>query len=707
MNVRRLIPLACALQIGLFGTLLDAQRGAAPSTPARVPQPVARQMAAEYRQLVEQYLHGDPDSAVSVIRTWQIASVEAVQDVQPWDRMTLRAAAMLEADAALASARDVVWVGGRPPPPSQSRAYADVSARLSLAIRWLELADKIKPADESRFRRRWQVAVGRLLLWQGFDQLADMILGDAILLFPTDPDVLLAYGTARETAAVSVRPGLAWLIGSANGGYGAQRERGMLLDDARRYLSRASTATPVSPETRLRLAHVRSLQHDENAARALLENLKSANPPPPVTYLAALMLARIKERDGDLKAAAEIYQHAQQLLPGSQTAYVAHARALQASGRLRESVDVLRGMLTRRDRIADPWILYPLGLDEKNTSLDALRAEVQQQSRPTAAEERAAETTPANAGASFEVPADAPQSNDAILLDVLVTRDQRLVSGLTAAAFDVRHDEAPQQVELVTIDTLPVDVRLVIDVNGTVDGDRLARVKAGATELVTRLRPADRAELLSFSDEIRLLEGLTSDRQALAAAIERIAPDGATSRLADFGISPRHRPVLVDATFTALALPSTPGRRTLVLVYATGRDSASWLSPADVVDAAASSGTIVYAVRAPEPDLVDRDRVVDAGRLRSWLDKEPFLLREAFLPVLTDATGGEVLRAVSVDDLPATFASAASRFQQRYRLKYSPTVKQTSGRHTVEIRMKDRTMRAVAKSIISRAREPR
>lgn len=707
MNVRRLVPLACALQIGLFATLLDAQRGAAPPAPARVPQPVAREMAGEYRQFVEQFLHGDAESAVNVIRTWQIASVEAVQDVQPWDRMILRAAAMLETDAALASARDVVWVGGRPLPPSQSRAYADVSARLSLAIRWLELADKIKPADESRFRRRWQVAVGRLLLWEGFDQLADMILGDAILLFPTDPDVLLAYGTARETAALSVRPGLAWLIGSANGGYGAQRDRGMLLDDARRYLSRASTAAPASPETRLRLAHVRMLQHDENAARALLEELKSARPPPPVAYLAALMLGRIKERDGDLKAAAETYQDAQQLRSGSQTAYVAHAQALQASGRLRESIDVLRVMLTRRDHIADPWILYPLGLDEKNTSLDALRAEIQQQSRPTAAQERAAETTAANTGASFEVPADAPQSNDAILLDVLVTRDQHPVSGLTAAAFDVRHDETPQRVELVGIDTLPVDVRLVVDINGTLDGDRLGRVKAAATELVTRLRPADRAELLSFSDDIRLLEGLTSDRQALAAAIERIAPDRATSRVADAGISPRHRPVLVDATFTALALPATPGRRTLVLVYATGRDSASWLSPADVIDVAASSGTIVYAVRAPEPDLVDRDRVLDGSRLRGWLYKEPFLLREAFLPVLTDSTGGEVLRAVSVDDLPATFASAVSRFQQRYRLKYSPTVKQTSGRHTVEIRMKDRSMHAVARAIISRAREPR
>jgi VWFA-related protein len=707
MNVRRLVPLACALPIGLFATLLDAQRGATPPAPARVPQPVAREMAAEYRQLVEQFLHGDAESAVNVIRTWQIASVEAVQDVQPWDRMTLRAAAVFETDAALASARDVVWVGGRPLPPSQSRAYADVSSRLSLAIRWLELADKIKPADESRFRRRWQVALGRLLLWQGLDQLADMILGDAILLFPNDPDVLLAYGTARETAALSVRPGLAWLIGSANGGYGAQRDRGMLLDDARRYLSRASGATPASPETRLRLAHVRILQHDENAARVLLEELKSARPPPPVAYLAALMLGRIKERDGDLKAAAETYQNAQQLLPGSQTAYVAHAQALQASGQLRESIDVLRSMLTRRDHIADPWILYPLGLDEKSTSLDSLRAEIQQQSRPTAAQERAAETTSANAGASFEVPADARQSNDAILLDVLVTRDQRPVSGLTAAAFDVRHDEAPQQVELVSIDTLPVDVRLVVDINGTLDGDRLARVKAAATELVSRVRPADRVQVLSFSDDIRLIEGLTNDRQALAAAIERIAPDGTASRLADFGTSPRHRPVLVDATFTALALPATPGRRTLVLVYATGRDSVSWLSPADVVDVAASSGTIVYAVRAPEPDLVDRDRVLDASRLRGWLYKEPFLLREAFLPVLTDSTGGEVLRAVSVDDLPATFASAVSRFQQRYRLKYSPTVKPISGRHTVEIRMKDRSMHAVARAIISRAREPR
>ena len=694
--------LSSLILLFLVGSPVAVQRGAAPPPVSRVSQPVAREMAGEYRQLIEQFLRGDSESAVNVVKTWQVTSVEAVQDVQPWDRTTLRAAAMLETDAALAIGRDVVWVAGRPMPPSQSRTYQDVGSRLTLAIRWLELADKIRPADQSNFRRRWQVAVGRLLLWNGFVGHADMILGDAILLFPNDPDVLLAYGTVREAAALNLRPDLGWLTESSNAPYGAQRDRGMLLDDAKRVFTRALKAAPVSSEAKLRLAHIRLLQHDEGDASALLEDLKAPQTSAEVAYIAALLRGRMKERQNDPWAAAENYQRAQRLLSGTRSASIALAHAQYASGRFPESVEALREMLTQPGRIADPWTRYPLGLDETKTSLDNLRNEVQQQRQPVAVPASPVDTAPVNPGASFDRATAVPESTNTVVLDVLVTRDERPVAALAAADFDVRHDATRQQVELVEIDSLPIDVRLVVDFNGLAR-DHLTRVQAAATELVTHLRPADRAELLLVSDEIRLGAGLTSDRQVLAAAIDRIADLGPSSRYesgpADLGISPRYTSALVDAAFTALALPTSPGRRTLLLIYATGRDSASWLSATDVIDLAAVSSTVVYGVGTPEPEAPVRNRSVDVGQLRRWLYKEPFLLREALVPILADTTGGELLQPVAINDLPATFMSTLSRFQQRYRLKYRPDVGQKPVRHVVEVRMKDRTMRAVARPI--------
>jgi VWFA-related protein len=675
----------------LVGSHAVAQRGAAPRP---ISQPVAREMAAEYRQLIEQFLQGDSASAVHVVKTWQVTSVEAVQDVQPWDRTTLRAAAMLETDAALAIGRDVVWVAGRPLPPSQSRTFQDVGSRLTLAIRWLELADKIRPADDSGFRRRWQVAVGRLLLWNGFAEHAEMILGDASILFPNDPDVLLAYGTVREAAALNLRPDLGWVTGSAQGGYGAQNDRGMLQGDARRVFTRALRTAPASSEAKLRLAHIRLLQHEDGDASALLNELNASPPSAGVSYVAALLLGRIRERQNDLKGAVDSYQNAQRLLAGPQSASIAFAHALYASGRFREAVETLRDMLTQPTHVADPWALYALGLDQTKTSLDGLRNEVRQQPPPVTGQAPPVEKPVVNPGASFDLPLAAPESTNAVVLDVLVTRDEQPVTGLRAADFDVRHDDARQQVELVEIDSLPIDVRLVVDVNG-LSRDHLTRVKTAATALVTQLRPADRAELLIVSDEIRLGAGLTSERQVLAAAIDRIADLGTSPRYA----SPRYASALVDAAFTALALPTSPGRRTLLVIYATGRDSASWLSATDIIDLAAMSSTVVYGVRTPEPEAPVRNRSADVGQLRRWLYKEPFLLREAMVPVLADTTGGELLHPVSVNDLPATFISTLARFQQRYRLRYTPDVSQKSDRHVVEVRMKDRTMRAVARPI--------
>jgi hypothetical protein len=60
--------------------------------------------------------------------------------------------------------------------------------------------------------------------------------------------------------------------------------------------------------------------------------------------------------------------------------------------------------------------------------------------------------------------------------------------------------------------------------------------------------------------------------------------------------------------------------------------------------------------------------------------------------VLADETGGEVLHPATKDDLAATFADVLSRFQQRYRLSFTPTGFRKPGPQAIEVRMKDQTL---------------
>jgi VWFA-related protein len=646
---------------------LPAQRGRAPAAPGRPSQPVAREMAVEYRQLIDRFLDGEAESAVNVVKNWQATSVQVVQRVQAWDRMTLRAAALLETDAAFARSQELARPFGRP--NARNRPTLETGSRLMLALGWLDLADKILPQDKSPFRRQWQVAVGRALLREDFLGLADMILGDASLVFPNDPDVLLAYGTVRETAALQFTADVARSIKRSSGTTFFRHDQAMLVREARRVFGRALKASPDSREVRLRLANLRLLQSDDDAAAALLDERQATGLPPDMAYLTALLRG------------ARFYQAARQIVPTAQSAFIAHAQALRAAGLTRESVDVIRQMLTRETLGQDTWARYPFGLDESRASLDALRDQVKQRRPAAPSRVQAGSVKAFDAGATFDSPG--PNDSGRVVLDVLVTRDHRTVTGLAATDFDVRYGDARQHVELSDPQALPFDVRMAIDTGDGLDSNSVRQIVEGMRSFASRLRVDDHTELITFADEIRLAAGLTADRERLHAALGRLEKTKGTA--------------LFDATFTALALPTRPDRRTLLLVFTAGLDTGSWLPPTAPIDAAAASPVIVYAVIAPDPDLPLRQTQLDVDRLRKWLFSEPMLLREAFLPVLADETGGEVLQPATKDDLAATFADVLSRFQQRYRLSFTPTGVRKPGPQAIEVRMKDRTLTVYAR----------
>jgi len=456
----------------------------------------------------------------------------------------------------------------------------------------------------------------------------------------------------------------------------------LLIGDARRAFGRALKASPDSQEVRLRLANLRLLQSDDDAAAALLDERHATSPSPDMAFLAALLRGRLAERRNDLPAAARFYQTARQIVPTAQSAFIAHAQALRAAGQPRESVDVIRQMLTRETLGQDPWARYPFGLDESRASLDALRDQVKQQRPAAPSQVQAGSVNAFDAGVTFQAPGPNDRSGR-VVLDVLVTRDHRPVTGLAATDFDVRYGDARQQVELSDPQALAFDVRMAIDTGDGLDSNSMRQIVEGMRSFASRLRVDDHTELITFADEIRLAAGLTTDRERLHAALGRLEKAKGTA--------------LFDATFTALALPIRPDRRTLLLVFTAGLDTGSWLPPTAPIDAAAASPVIVYAVIAPDPDLPLRQTQLDVARLRTWLFSEPMLLREAFLPVLADETGGEVLHPATKDDLAATFADVLSRFQQRYRLSFTPTGVRKPGPQAIEVRMKDKTLTVYAR----------
>ena len=251
---------------------------------------------------------------------------------------------------------------------------------------------------------------------------------------------------------------------------------------------------------------------------------------------------------------------------------------------------------------------------------------------------------------------------DLVRVEVLVTRKGSPVRGLTAGDFEVRDGGRLQTLEPIHEEETPIDVVLVLDLSQSVGGSKLSALRDAASALLGGLRPSangleagpdgERAALLVFQEEVRLLEPLTPALDRVRRALQAVTASGSTA--------------LLDATYAGLRLLEPGPRRTVVVVFSDGLDSLSWLTPAQVLEAAARSDALVYAVVAREKG-------------------DP---KNVFLSQVTRATGGRVWTARSEEELRARFLDVLDDIRSRYVLSYAPEGVASSGWHALEVRLK-------------------
>lgn len=272
---------------------------------------------------------------------------------------------------------------------------------------------------------------------------------------------------------------------------------------------------------------------------------------------------------------------------------------------------------------------------------------------------------------------------DAILLDVLVSRQGTAVEGLTAEDFTVLDSGVPQTVQLLSTGTLPVQLLLVFDTSASLRGEPLQHLKEAAKSAVNSLRPADEAALITFSHNLLPRAPWTTSRETLNKAIDSVLGQGLTS--------------LNDAAFAALAMTAKPGTRRLVLFFTDGDDTSSWTSGPELLQMARRSDSVIYNVTLEGPGnsgaamtklLMSLPPADKTAELERRLAAEPGLYRSAVLPLLSIATGGESIPAADSARLAASFSQIVSRFSKRYILAYTPAGVPAGGWHPIDVQVK-------------------
>ena len=84
----------------------------------------------------------------------------------------------------------------------------------------------------------------------------------------------------------------------------------------------------------------------------------------------------------------------------------------------------------------------------------------------------------------------------------------------------------------------PVNVAIVIDRSGSMQGEKLLRAKEAAKLAVNRLHPDDIVSVIAYDDTVRILLPATkvADRTAVLAAIEELQPGGSTALFAGVSV---------------------------------------------------------------------------------------------------------------------------------------------------------------------------
>jgi len=248
-------------------------------------------------------------------------------------------------------------------------------------------------------------------------------------------------------------------------------------------------------------------------------------------------------------------------------------------------------------------------------------------------------------------------SVDSVAVDVAVEQRGRPVSDLTAKDFEVRDNGVVQQIIDLTRETVPIDVTLIVDTSGSVRGQLFTSLTRAIDEVGRRLRPEDRAKVVTFDQ--RIVDHLA------------VTP-GSRVRLTDGLAASVGMTALFDAIAMSLITERQPNRRQMAIVFTDGQDNVSVLDDAAVIEVARRSEAAIFGVaitsglaRAPRP-------AAHADMFRT----------------LADLTGGRFTVLQRDQDLGSSFAQAFADFRTSYVLRYVLSGAPRRGWHSVTVTVK-------------------
>ncbi len=243
----------------------------------------------------------------------------------------------------------------------------------------------------------------------------------------------------------------------------------------------------------------------------------------------------------------------------------------------------------------------------------------------------------------------------------VVDQQQRFVGGLSADDFAVFEDGVRQDVRFFETRQTPIDLIVLIDSSSSMR-PRMEMVHQAALGFVRTLRDGDRGAVITFDDNVDVVQPLTSDHAQLESAIRGTTARGGTA--------------LHNALYIALkqfgrpARGGTEVRRQALAVLSDGNDTSSLISFEDVQEVARRTGVSVYPISLAGSAAEYHGQ----GRGEAF-SKSQFALRQ-----LARDTGAQAFFPQAIHELDNIYESIARELASQYSIGYSPSNAAADGR---------------------------
>ncbi|MEW6125571.1 MAG: VWA domain-containing protein [Acidobacteriota bacterium] len=262
-----------------------------------------------------------------------------------------------------------------------------------------------------------------------------------------------------------------------------------------------------------------------------------------------------------------------------------------------------------------------------------------------------------------------------------VDKNNRIVSDLKQEEVTIFEDGKPQTLFAFKREsTLPINIAILMDLSGSQEYT-FPKEKTAASEFLRSIirQGKDSAAILTFQDDVDLVQGLSSRVESLQRALDEIQ----YSRRFNNASTRRQATALYDAIYVTadeiLARDEYRARTTddsivrrAIILLTDGVDNASNRKLDDAIDRAWKAGVVIYSI-----GIGDRFRFEG--------------VREDVLKRLSEETGGRAYFPQGADDLMEDFRQIENEMRSQYLVAYTPSNPNRDGSfRRIEVRVNNR-----------------